>query len=218
MGSLLAEVLPLALGAAISPVVLTVQVLNLARGRSSRSWAIVAGSATALAILGAIVLVASDQAPGAGSGHPGMATGVVKLVLAGLLLVLAARAVLVHPSARHDLRPDDAPPRLGRYFMIGILLMATNLTSLVLFVPALHDVAISAASVCAQVVAVTVVVVIVLAPAYLPPLAVTMLGDGATRALDAVNTFLVRHQRAVTVAICVGFSALLAMQGVAALD
>jgi hypothetical protein len=96
--------------------------------------------------------------------------------------------------------------------------MATNLTSLVLFVPALHDVAISSASITAKVAAVAAVVVVTMIPAYLPPLAVTLLGDRATRALDAVNTFLTLHQRAVNVAICVGFSVFLAMQGIDALD
>jgi len=63
---------------------------------------------------------------------------------------------------------------------------------------------------CALGLAVLGVIAITLAPAVVPPLAVTLLGDRARGALDALSAFCGRHSRAINASVCFGFAIFLA--------
>ena len=73
MGPLLAAVLPLALGAAISPTLLALQLLVLSgtTHRLARAWALVAGSALVLAAFSLLCVTALSRVrPGHGTSRP----------------------------------------------------------------------------------------------------------------------------------------------------
>ena len=88
--------------------------------------------------------------------------------------------------------------------------MITNVTTTVLFLPAMHDVGVSDVGVAGRTIAVASIVALTAIPAFGPPLAVTLLGDRAHAALGALNGVTTRHRRGINAGICFGFAAFLA--------
>jgi Sap, sulfolipid-1-addressing protein len=215
VGEHLGIVVPLAAGAAISPTTLALQLFVLSRKTAplARSWAIAAGYALVLLVE---MVIAFAFVASTGSGAPSRPEAWVKLAFAvGLagLGVLALRA----PPKQHKPEPEAGVPKLGRYFAIGVVLMATNVTTVALYLPAMHDVGAADASVLGVALAAILVLTITLLPAVAPPLAVTLLGDHARAALDALSAFGTRHSRAINASVCFGFAIFLAVASLSVL-
>jgi len=97
---LLVQVLPLALGAAVSPTVLTVQIVLMADGSPglARAWGLAIGRTTALAVLcvGGVGLL--NLLPDVNTGGPSLAEGLISLG-AGLALGVMALIQWRRPRA-----------------------------------------------------------------------------------------------------------------------
>src|SRR3954463_342242 len=92
MGEAIGQMLPAAVGVAISPLPIVAVVLMLVsrRGRANGP-AFVVGWVVGLAIVGAIVLAVSSGAGASGSGEPATWVSVLKLALGALLLLVGVR-------------------------------------------------------------------------------------------------------------------------------
>lgn len=105
MGELLAKILPLALGAAVSPILLTIT-LYLLSSKSrplARTAAFTAGATIELLAIGFAALLLLDRSTeGASHSSTSETHAIVTLVLGILLLLLAARSV-----ARRRNRSDE---------------------------------------------------------------------------------------------------------------
>jgi hypothetical protein len=212
MGNLLAIVLPLALGAAISPTVLALQLLTLSRPTAplARSWAVAAGCALVLAGLSVVALLVAKST--GGSGSPSEAGGIVKLVAAVLLLAVGVRQLRRAPAAAA--KPEHASRRpLRQSFALGAAMMLSNFSTIVLYFPAVHAIGISDAALDAKVLAFVLLFPITLLAAIGPPLVVTLMGARATPALERLNGFFGAHRRGIGATICFAFAALLAATG-----
>ena len=218
MGDLLRTVVPLALGAAIAPTILTIELVTLG-GKVAprrRGWAIAVGYAAGL-LAWAAVAVAFTRGVG-GSGAEPEWTAVVRLVAAAGLAIAGVVTLVRNP-------PDKTPrqlaldrPALALFLGAGAVVMLTNLTTLALFLPAVHLIGVSGLGFADRAIAFGIVAAITMLPAIAPPLAVTIVGAPAERALAAMNGWLVRHRRAVGAAVCFGFAILLAVQGISELS
>lgn len=208
MGEHYGIVVPLALGAAISPTTLALQLFVLSRKTAplARAWAIAAGYAV---VLLAMMAIAFMFAASTGSGSQSKPEAWLKLACAVGLAALGVLALRRPPKQRKQ-APEGGEPRLGRFFAIGIALMATNLTTAALYLPAMHDVGDAGASAPGVVLAAFVVIAITLFPAVAPPLAVTLLGERARIALDTLSAFCARHSQAINASVCFGFAIFLA--------
>ena len=216
MGTLLASVLPLALGAAISPTVLTAQLLLLSRKTSpiKRSAVALIGSGLVLLAYTAIALLAGIGTNS--SDHPSAVDGIVKLVFALLLLGLGVRAALRDPKpSKQDEQEEksDAGAHLVKSFELGAVMMLVNFTTLALYFPALHEITASSVASSDKFVAIVIVFLITMIPAYLPLLLTLLFGQPARRALEKFNAFLTRHHQGITVGICFLFAAYLGVSG-----
>jgi len=213
MGTLLASVIPLALGAAVSPTVLTAQLLLLSRKEAPIKRSAVALLGSGLVLLGytAIALLAGIGTNSASS--PSTVDGIVKLVFALLLLGLGVRAALKEPKAASKTERPDGGTHLIRSFELGAAMMLVNFTTLALYFPALHEITASDVSSSDELVAILVVFLITMIPAYMPLLLTLLFGDRARRALGRLNAFLGRHQQGITVGICFLFAAYLGVSG-----
>jgi hypothetical protein len=214
MGKLLAIVLPLALGAAVTPTVVAAQLLSLtAKTRPlARAWALAGGCAVVL--VGESVLALAIAAGSGGSDSPSRAGGIVKLVAAVLLVGLGARALSRRGTAPATPKVHkDERAHLGRSFALGAGLMATNFTSLVLYFPAMHAIGISDADTSARAVALVLLFSITLLPAVGPPLLVSALGERAQAPLDRLSRFFADHRQAIAATLCFGFAVLLGAAG-----
>ncbi len=215
MARLLGIVIPLALGAAVSPTTLAVQLVTLSRKTAPvrRSWALAGGFAAVLAGF-AVVAVGLARSTG-GSSSPSVAGAVVKLVAAVLLVALAV----------HELRAPPKPPKpehagahpIRAAVALGAGLMLTNFSSIVLFFPAVHEIGISGVPVIDKVVAFVILYAITMLPAIGPPLFVTLIGPRATPMLERLNRFFADHHRGIASGLCVVFAILLTVAGLRAL-
>lgn len=209
MGDPLGIAIPLAAGAAISPTTLTVQLLTLSRHTAplARAWAIAAGY---VVVLGIELFVAFGLAASTGGSDTPSETGAaIKLACAAVLVWLGVRALRA-PAKPPKPEPETTEPKLGRYFAIGFVLMAVNVTSAVLYLPAMHDVGTADIDGAAKAGAAALVLAIAAIPAVAPPLAVTLLGARAQRALDRLSAFAGVHRQAINAGICFAFAAFLA--------
>lgn len=213
MGNLLASVLPLAIGAAISPTILAAQLLMLSSKADpiKKSAVALVGSGLVLIIYTAIPLVVG--ASSSGSSHPDTVDGIVKLVFAVILLGLGIRAASVSGSKSKKEKKPTQGPGLVRSFEFGVAMMAINFTTMALYFPAVHEVAASSVGSSDKVVAIIVVFVITMIPAYVPLLATLAFGQHARRLLSKFNDFLTTHQQGIKVAICFLFAAYLGVSG-----
>lgn len=90
MGGAIGEVLPVAVGVALSPVPIIAVILMLVTPQARANGpAFVAGWIGGLAILGAIVMAVAGPADTADAGTPPTWASVVQLVLGGLLVLVA---------------------------------------------------------------------------------------------------------------------------------
>jgi threonine/homoserine/homoserine lactone efflux protein len=141
MGQAIGQILPLAVGVALSPVPIIAVVLMLVTPRARANGpAFVMGWLAGLAIVGAIVLVASPDAT-SDSGGPATWVSVLKLVLGLALVAMAAKQWHGRPHGAEDppvpkwmgaIDAFTAPKALGA----GALLSGLNPKNLLLAVAA----------------------------------------------------------------------------------
>lgn len=201
--------LPLALGAAVSPTVLMMQLLLLAGGHRplARGWAFALGI-TATTIIYVVILATIAAGVTLDSGAQSWAERIIKLIAAVALVALGVRALrrsgdgsLVGRVGR--MKPDTP---LWSFVTVGFGAMWLNLSSLALMLPAVHLAVNSGTDVIAQLL---VIVLCAIAPAVIPVLAATLLGSHATPILGRLNTFTTTHAAQISAGICFLFAAIL---------
>ncbi len=177
-----------------------------------QSWAYVAGNA---------VVVAGWALVGLGSGGslPARPVAGADPVSAGIRLVLAAVLFAIGARALHREGPSasTAPGGLARSFGLGLALMAGNLTSLVLYLPALQDLARSGLAAGPLAALVLLVSLVTLAPSLLPPLALVLTGAWGRARLEQLCHWTLAHQGQINGGLCFLFAAYLGWSGVARL-
>ncbi len=222
MGSLLAIVVPLALGAAISPTLFALEVLILSGRRHpvARAWALSGGAA---AVLIAFSVLGLTLLRNLHSGHHNRSPtdASIELAAGALLLLLAARALYSRKTAAES-HNDRAQGRLADtptilFVGVGALGMLVNFSTLLLFLPALHEISRSPVSLAGKGAAWLLLVMITLLPVLIPVTLVVMLGRRASPLLDRLNTFVANHSRQITITIEVLFAAVLIWKGIAEL-
>jgi threonine/homoserine/homoserine lactone efflux protein len=218
VGHLLGIVLPLALGAALTPTIVAVQLVTLTAAKAPlrRSWTLAAGCGVVLLGESALALaLAGGTGWSDGSSEPG---AIVKLVAAGLLVVLGMRELRKRHRGGHAAPRRNDEPRLARTFVMGAALMATNFSSLILYFPAMHEIGSSDAGVTAQLVAFALLFAITMLPAVGPPLLVGLLGERAKPPLERLNRVFTEHRETIGAAVCFIFAGLLTVFALDALS
>lgn len=209
MSDLLSRVIPLSLGAAISPAVLTAIVLVLGGRRAiARGAAFTAGVLSVLAGLTASGLLISHQVEP--SPMRVRVTHDVYGLLGIVLLSLAVISVLrsrTHSDTDTPVRTSDPATSTGllAVFALGLGLMISNLSTILLYLPAMHVVSASSASTTDKAIAVALALAITSLPATLPLLLRVALPRRSVPIFGAINRFVTDHQRAITTSVEVGF-------------
>jgi hypothetical protein len=219
MAALLASVLPLAIGAAVSPTLVALQLLVLTGTTKplARAWALALGSALVLAAFSLLGLTVLNHLHPARHGHHSWRGAVIMFVAAGLLGVLAVRSIVRRPTSAEQ-QASHTADRLATaptawFVGVGALGMVVNFSTLLLFLPALHEITRSSVDVAGRSVAFALLFVITLLPVLLPVGLVTVMGPRADPALAAAHRFVSRHARQIGVVIEVFFAVYLAIRG-----
>jgi len=213
MGPALARVLPLALGAAVSPTVLAVLLLLLGSENRPRARG-AAFAAGAMAMLAAItaallpILHALDTRHGAQRA----AWDWTDIGLGVLLVLIGLRAV--------TRRGEPAPPKpphesgLATDAALGAGMMLANLSTLVLYVAALKEIALAGTGTGGKAALLLVLYAVTTMLIWVPLLIDTAVPRTADRVLGSMNRWLRDHRRAVGAAVCFAFGAYLIVKGV----
>ncbi|PZV04099.1 MAG: hypothetical protein DCF23_07355 [Cyanobium sp.] len=217
--SLALKVLPLALGAAVSPLVLVGQMVTLSQGGAGLrpGWSYAAGTAVVVALWLALGLAVGAALPPHPSGPDPVSAG-LHLMLALVLVAIGAR-ILSRSAAPAEANTAPPPPvsagghTLRHAFLLGLGAMAANLTSLVLVLPASEMLSRSSLPGGAKALLVLAVALITLLPSLVPPLALALAGASGRRALERFSAWSEAHQRQITASLCFGFALLLAWSG-----
>jgi hypothetical protein len=105
MGAAIGQILPLAVGVALSPIPIIAVILMLVTPRASTNGpAFIVGWLLGLAAVGIIVLAVAGPADASEDGQPATWVNVLKLVLGGLMLLIAAKQWRGRPHG------DEEPP------------------------------------------------------------------------------------------------------------
>jgi len=218
MGDLLAKVLPLALGAAVSPTALAAAVVVMAsRTRPvARGAMFVLGFVAVLATFTFLGLTVLSQVTPHVTPASRRISGTVDLVLGIVLLAFGVRELLLRAAPSPDPADDTRAPKgtgLGAALALGAVLMLTNFTSLVLYLPALQDVH-RARTTGGTKAAVVAVLFFFTALPVLVPFVGRIVAPGATgRALADLGSFMTEHRRGVTVVVAGVFGTYLLVRG-----
>ena len=215
---LLLQVLPLALGAAMSPTVLTVQILVLSSGPGGlrRGWGLAAGRMAALLAFSVASLFLLVQLPDFSTGKPSWVEAGLFLV-AGLLLL-----ALTYWEWRRRNRPEK-PSKLGEklsdanpvyLFLFGAGWMLVNASTLALYIPALHIITSSDTSDVAKIVVFAVLFVITSAVVLVPVLVLTFYGEKGKALLLRVHHWVDSHSHDIAIVVSGVFGVALIGAGV----
>ena len=219
MAALLASVLPLAIGAAVSPTLVALQLLVLTGTTKpvARAWALALGSALVLAAFSLLGLTVLNHLHPARHGHHSLRGAVIMFVAAGLLVFLAVRSIARRPTSAEQ-QASHTADRLATaptawFVGVGALGMVVNFSTLLLFLPALHEITRSSVGLAGRSVAFALLFVITLLPVLVPVGLVTVVGPRADPALAATHRFVSGHARQIGVVIEVFFAAYLVVRG-----
>lgn len=209
---LLGRLLPLALGAAVSPLLLVLQLLNLSAPAQPlrRSGAFLLGCTLVMALwlLGAAWMAALLAA---------VASAPVQLdaaldALFGLLLLAAAAWMLQSqpPSVSRSAQPRaGAEGGLGAAFASGLAAMGCNLTSLVLVLRAMQTIVLTLPPSLERGSLSALLALTTLLPAWSPPLVVLISGEPGRRWLQRLARWVQPRQRAINGAVALVLALLL---------
>jgi hypothetical protein len=217
MSQLLSAVIPLSLGAMVSPTVLGAIVLTLSGkvAPGARAWMGIAGMVAALVLVTIAFwflgryMAAHRPDPRVLSASDALA-GVVLLAL-GVRGLMRLHAPQTHAKARAH--AASARRNLLLYFGLGFVLIATDVTSIVLYIPAMKDVVTASANDPALFAVAVIPFFAVLAPALAPATMATAAPGLTARVLTPLNVWVTANSRLIGVVICFGFGVWLVAKG-----
>ena len=206
MGSVIGDILPLAVGIAISPIPIIAAILMLlspkAKGTSVGfllGWVI--GIVVAVVVFTLLASVLPEQDPNAAKP----VSGVIKIVLGVLLLLLAIRQWRSRP------KPGEEPPlpkwmsaiddmNAGRGFGLGFLLSAVNPKNLIMAAGAGITIGTGGLTVGEDVIAILVFTLIAASSVAVPVIAYLVASARMAGPLESLRTWLV-HNNATVMAV-----------------
>ncbi|MFZ9987550.1 MAG: GAP family protein [Candidatus Nanopelagicales bacterium] len=218
MSSVVLGTLPFALGAAVSPAVLTVVVLILASGSHAlkRAWLFALGGTILTALFIAICRTLLAQVGGSGDG-PHTIDRVIDAALAVVLGVWAILIVLRKPKA--PAKPSRIQALLSSrrsvvFVGLGAVAMALNASTLLIVLAGSHHITQANAPLDSKILASALLLLGAVLPLVLPPALVTMSGARAAGFLHRLNIFTTKHQRVINAAILAAIAVLLAWKAI----
>ena len=224
MGQTIGQILPFAVGIAISPMPIIAIILMLITPKArANGLAFVAGWVLGLLIVGAVFLVVAATAGLSGSSGGSTTTAVIKLLLGLALLFAAVRQWRSRPASGETAPMPEWMRALDGFtspksFGLAFLLSGINPKNLMLNMGAMVTVAGMGLSGGQQ--AVTLLVFAIIASlTIIAPVAVYLtMGDRASEILGGWKTWLAANNPAVMAVLFVVFGSVLIGQGISGLS
>jgi len=221
MIELLISVLPLAIGAAITPSLFAVQLLIVSNDPwRARALAAFLGSAFAFGIAVTVLLLGFAQLPESG-GSTDLLDGVIRLVAAALFGAATIYFFVPHPGIQSKVQ-SSIERRVTRakaidFFGITFVLSIKDFSSFILIVAAMHDIAVASIEWPFKAVVTLLVFTLALSTVILPPLMRTALGTPGKTVLTKIYTLTMKHQFFVMGIVFAALTVYLTLSGIRAL-
>jgi threonine/homoserine/homoserine lactone efflux protein len=203
VGRAIGDILPLAIGVAISPIPIIAIVLMLGTPRArSTGPAFAVGWLAGLTVVGTVVLLLASGNSADDDGSPATWTDIVKLALGVLFLLMAAKSW--HGRPRHG--QEAVMPKwmaaidsftAGKALGIGVLLSGVNPKNLALTLAAATAIAATGIPGGEQAVALAVFIVLASLTILAPVAIYFALGARATEILNGLKTWMAAHNAAI---------------------
>ena len=195
------RVVPLGIGAAFTPSLLALQILIVSGDPwRRRALAVAVGSGLAFGIVGLLFFLGFAQLPvrSTAPSSPDVIGGLIRLGAAGVLTIASVYLFWPHPGlqARVEagIKARSARASLLVFFTMAFLLSIKDVSSFVLLIPALHDIAVSPVSLLARIIALVVLYALALIGVLAPPAARLILGRRANGVMQAIYRFTMDNQ------------------------
>lgn len=213
MGDVILQLLPLALGA-ISPVMILLIALFLtSKGGMTKSLVFISGKYITYVVWGFGFLGLADKVRSTGeSGEASTASLVIKIILGGLLLILAIKTYLGEDD------PDAPPPKLlttlnkmglGKLFLVGIVLSNIQIRFVALVLAGVVIIATAQMPAVQNTIAILILALLMVWPLLIPVVVFLATGDRRGAALQSMNAWLERNSRIITVVVLGAFGLIL---------
>jgi hypothetical protein len=216
---LVVAVAPLGLASAVTPTLFALQVLVVSGPRwRRRATAVALGAAVVFAAVFGLVLAGFSQLPDAGGGGHGRLEYLVSLVVGAALVPVGLWMLRPHPQAdaamerKVEGHAEHATPWV--YFGLAAYMSLTDVSSLLVIVPALHLVTSSAVAIAGKALVVILLFGCIMLPVLVPPTAVLIGGDRAVARLRRLYDAVMGHQIQVMGAVAVIVGVVLLWRGV----
>jgi threonine/homoserine/homoserine lactone efflux protein len=224
MGQAIGEILPLAIGVAISPVPIIAIVLMLGTPRArSNGLAFALGWLAGLTIVGGALLALASGNSQENDGGPETWVSIVKLVLGVLFLLLAARTWRSRPKAGKEAAMPKWMQAIdtfttGRSLVFGLLLSGVNPKNLALTIAAATTIAQTGISGGESAGALIVFILIGSLGILTPVFIYFALGTRAAVILDELKDWMAGHNAAIMTVLLLVLGAKLIGDGVGGLS
>lgn len=223
MGGAIGEILPLAIGVAVSPVPIIAVILMLFSKRAVINSAFfLVGWVLALAIVGAVVLLIADPQESSGGDEPSTAGSIIRLVLGILLLLLAIKQWRSRPKEGESPKMpkwmdaiDSFTP--AKSFGIAALLAGVNPKNLGLTLGAAMAIAQVNLSSIESAISMAIFVAIASISVALPVILNMVMGEKASTTLGDWKQWLIHNNATVMFVLLLVIGTVLVGQGIRAL-
>lgn len=203
MGNAIGQMLPMAVGVALSPLPIVAVVLMLVtpRGRVNGP-AFVAGWLIGLAIVGTIMLSLAGGAGATDHGEPATWVDALKLALGVLLLLVGVRQWRGRPREGEEVATPKWMGALDTFTPVkalgaGVLLSALNPKNLLLTVAGATAIAQTGIAIGQQIVVYVIFVLIAAVGVGAPVVLYFALGDRSHQLLDSLKNWMARNNAAI---------------------
>jgi hypothetical protein len=222
MTSLLGLLLPLGIGAAISPIPTTICIMLLStRKPLVNAFAFLIGYSAVLVAVGVLALAVFGGGGGGGSEPSDRSLaikGTIDTVFGVLFLILALKMRLKATD------PNAPPPKwmavissisIGQALLFGVIMMGTNFTSLPLYISGLKEIVTADIGPARSIFALTLFILLVVVELLVPVVVYALAPRRADALLGAARRWLEKNNRVITIFVFVVFGILLLARGIA---
>ncbi len=223
MGTVIADLLPLALGVALSMLGIVAVILMLFSERArSTSFGYLIGWILGVAVVTIAVFFLADSIKQASGGAKSPMYGIVHLILGVLLILAALRNWRKRPKPGEEVAAPAWMSSIdtmtvGKAFGLGVLLSSINPKNLALLVAA--GVAIAAAELNSTQVVIALVIFIIIACCSVaaPVIFYLVMGEKATPTLNSWKGWLINNNATVMTILFLVFGVVVLSKGIGAL-
>lgn len=219
MWSLFFSVLPLAIGAMVTPTLFALQVLVVSGPKWSRNAVgVLIGAGVVFAIYFALILGGMSQLPDANSGQYTYREYLIEIGVALVVIAVSVWLLMPHKDinqkmkSKVEVNQGKASPWL--YTGIAAYMTVTDFSTLAILLPALHDVTRAPVHVYFKAFVVLFLFVMVMMPVLLPPGLVRLGGERSVRLLHNVYDWVMGHQLQVMGGVALFIGLVLLSRGV----